>query len=337
MKESWEVREGDCLELLRELDDNSVDSIVTDPPYGIAFKGHKWDYEIPKVEVWEQCLRVLKPGGHMLAFSSPRTQHRMAVNIEDAGFTIRDLLAWTYAAFPKRHDIQKAARKKMREGKINAEDYGASPEELLERLEGWDITLKPSLEPITLARKPLEGSVVDNVLRWGTGGLNIGACRVGDESKTINKLESWSGFGEKERPDYRSVTVKGSWPTAIVHDGSEEVEGCFPRDSKGPKSRFSYHPKVRKPEKHDGCEDIEGGNSHDTVKPTEVMAYLCRLITPEGGLVMDPFCGSGSTGRGAIQEGFQFLGFEINPDYAEIARARIRAVEASAESEQQED
>jgi hypothetical protein len=219
----FELHLGDCLEVLKTLPDNSVDSCVTDPPYGLKFMGKKWDYDVPTVEVWEQVLRVLKPGGHLLAFAGTRTQHRMAVRIEDAGFEIRDMIAWVYGSgFPKSHDASKAIDKAAgaeREvigsklglagysiadnGRTNAV-YGdlhdpasecaitapATPE--AEQWQGWGTALKPAMEMITVARKPLEGTVAQNVLEWGTGAINIDGCRVGSE-QTITIRNGNSG------------------------------------------------------------------------------------------------------------------------------------------------
>jgi len=293
---------GDCLEKLKELPDNSVDSIVTDPPYGLSFMGKKWDYDVPSVEVWAECLRVLKPGGHLLAFAGTRTQHRMAVRIEDAGFEIRDMIAWVYGSgFPKSHNLKG--------------DW-----------QGWGTALKPALEPITVARKPLgEKTVAANVLEHGTGAINVDGCRVGER-----------------------------WPANLIHDGSDEVVGLFPqangvvgaRREGGDKSIFSGggHHQAQKQRIVGGIKDTgsaarffycakaskrdrnEGAlNNHPTVKPTSLMQYLIRLVTPPNGIVLDPFMGSGSTGKAAIMEGFQFIGIEREENYMEIAQARINS------------
>lgn len=443
---AFELHHGDCLDVLRSMPDNSVDSIVTDPPYGLSFMSRKWDYDVPSVDIWSECLRVLRPGGHLLAFAGTRTQHRMAVRIEDAGFEIRDMIAWVYGSgFPKH---------------ANA--------------------LKPALEPITMARKPLRGSVAENVLAYGTGGLSIDGCRVGGNA--------------------------GRWPANLLHDGSPEVVALFPqakgqqgavtgrepsrktnntfgafavrsasepRGDTGSAARFFYQAQhddsfprkgcyngecqdqnqaqssartaasnsslqsllddtvqsaaaiwpslagilssgatdlstIATPsesrlineavtaailpiafessreslhEKHSPCgsrvsvavtksqtgtttitaslfrsdgsaaramssitptsldlggqvprfkyaakaskKDRGEGNNHVTVKPTELMRYLCRLVTPPGGVVLDPFMGSGSTGKAAVLEGFRFIGIEREAEYVEIARARI--------------
>ena len=338
---------GDCLEVLRTLPDNSVDAVVTDPPYGLSFMGKRWDYDVPAVEVWAECLRVLKPGGHLLAFAGTRTQHRMAVRIEDAGFDIRDMIAWVYGSgFPKSHN---------------------GP---------WGGTaLKPALEPVTVARKPLDGTVAENVQRYGTGGLNIDGCRVGDEV-TVTVRNGNSGAHGRYGKDGRVFTREnppGRWPANLIHDGSDEVAALFPqapgqiaaisgtapsektsnvygrmrregepsadsdndgavgfkmkpgmrRMDSGSAARFFYCAKASKA-------DRGAGNVHPTVKPTDLMRYLCRLVTPPGGVVLDPFMGSGSTGKACALEGFGFIGIEREAEYVEIARARIAAVRPEA-------
>lgn len=508
---------GDCLEVLRTLPDNSVDAVVTDPPYGLSFMGKRWDYDVPSVDVWAECMRVLKPGGHLLAFAGTRTQHRMAVRIEDAGFEIRDMIAWVYGSgFPKSRNL--------------SGDW-----------QGWGTALKPALEPITVARKPLGGTVAENVLTHGTGALNIDGCRVGTGGDkgvwpvTTRTAERGSMAG----PMSAAATdqASGRWPANLIHDGSEEVLGLFPANAGGgfgkrgalnggatawgfkgelqevgygdsgsaarffycarqddvlppevchneawqdqnltqssaltaeqslsllkavgdivqnavaiwqslegilsnaqsgaftsvtqselktinevvtatianigsgslpeqqlekptqcgsrvkcaamkeptgittittslcksdgcvavvistitqtnlergvSASRFNYCAKASKRDRDEGLEGFElhapdhgkgntaGGlqvsnsknpraNTHPTVKPTDLMRYLCRLVTPPGGTVLDPFMGSGSTGKAAMLEGFQFIGIERDAEYLEIARARINAVQ----------
>ena len=359
---------GDCLTEMRQLPDCSIDAIVTDPPYGISFLGKKWDYDVPSVEVWEQCLRVLKPGGHLLAFASTRTQHRMATRIEDAGFEIRDMLSWVYGSgFPKSHSVGASVKKK----------YGS------DAWEGWGTTLKPAVEPITMARKPLEkASVADNVMAYGTGALNIDACRI--EGKPPSRPQPI--LGAKERAtSYAFATgtgrngtmseASGRFPANLIHDGSEEVISLFPEqpgdtrqleggtrnyldsayskslsgkrgglgvggelfwddrrkchytlsavhDVGGNVSRFFYCPKASKSERNEGL--LGGDNPHPTVKPIDLMAYLCRLVTPPQGVVLDPFMGSGSTGKAALREGFSFVGIELDHAYFETAQNRIR-------------
>ena len=211
----YDIHLGNCLEVLKGLPDNSVDSIVTDPPYGLSFMGKKWDYDVPEQAVWEECLRVLKPGGHLLAFAGTRTQHRMAVRIEDAGFEIRDMIAWVYGSgFPKSHNLK--------------DDWT-----------GWGTALKPALEPITVARKPFKGTVSANVLAHGTGALNIDGCRInpgelvpGGGNGKANHGGNFAGEYRGERPKVEPHT-SGRWPANLIHDGSDEVLGLFPETKSG--------------------------------------------------------------------------------------------------------
>lgn len=446
---------GDCLDKMREMETNSVDSIVTDPPYGLSFMGKDWDHGVPGVPFWREALRVLKPGGHLLAFGGSRTYHRLVCAIEDAGFEIRDQIMWLYGSgFPKSKNLDG--------------DW-----------QGWGTALKPAHEPICVARKRLEGTVAANVLKWGTGAINVDGCRVGHREKpkitdpkhgghSHNAYGAPSGGG-KLLPDAR-------WPANVIHDGSDEVLAGFPeapgqqgnlighsKDRKSPNgcfgkmgparnhmarvesnksaarffkqcemgdedwhhqqkldhlarnaasrseqcethiaaeaaeiktsgskseasqaipgstgncesctqirshaqsaavmentdttqitaspskssgfahhvtgestnleskgkvaagsgpevaTRFVYCPKASK-------KDRGEGNGHPTVKPTDLMRYLCRLVTPPGGVVLDPFCGSGSTGKAAVLEGFRFIGIELSEEYAVIGEARI--------------
>jgi hypothetical protein len=379
--------------------------------------GKRWDYDVPSEDVWRECLRVLKPGGHLLAFAGTRTQHRMAVRIEDAGFEIRDMIAWVYGSgFPKSLDVSKAIdkldaseeqeRRRLRftawvrstgatarqideatgtnmgghyttaasqpaimtrehleacrhllgavpewvereadirsvesrnfaerevvgvaemrdtsEVRIavtaSADDYDAAARREVaitapatpaaRQWAGWGTALKPALEPITVARKPLIGTVAENLLEHGTGALNVEGCRVG-----------------------------GRWPANLIHDGSEEVVGLL-NDA----ARFFYCAKASAKDRDEGVAGVAGGmsgrrdgsmgsitmrkNTHPTVKPTDLMRYLCRLVTPPSGTVLDPFAGSGSTGKAAALEGFRFIGIEREAEYVEIARARIKA------------
>jgi len=366
---------GDCLQVLRSMSDCSVDSIVTDPPYGLSFMGKKWDYDVPSVEVWAECLRVLKPGGHLLAFAGTRTQHRMAVRIEDAGFEIRDMIAWVYGSgFPKSLDVSKAIDKaagaertevvgksRRHGGGVvgNGSSYEVSPEvpmlyapatDSARQWQGWGTALKPALEPITVARKPLVGTVAENVLAHGTGALNIDGCRVPGAYETRDRAtdggSSMFGLGAGGGA---FVPTEGRWPANLIHDGSEEVLAGFPqakgqqgattgtepssktanafgefsgrapsepRGDTGSAARFFYCAKASKSDRGDG-------NTHPTVKPTDLMRYLCRLVTPPGGTVLDPFMGSGSTGKAARQEGFSFVGIERDANYFVLANQRI--------------
>lgn len=545
---------GDCLDRLREMADDSVDSIVTDPPYGLSFMAKKWDYDVPSVAIWAECLRVLKPGGHLLAFAGTRTQHRMAVRIEDAGFEIRDMIAWVYSSgFPKSHnldnlkgkticgcerasepapecdmrplrgaDISKAKhagtecgevlqpslpqcgpsfegreqfpgtearpRQSGMEGRRDLPSAarelcvgpicacagvggahgeggrvcdGASashggvvrlsphadgmcpssgPQSVDERAvesgtlagqpqpqdggvwphcgrcglpvvpEGLGTALKPALEPITVARKPLIGTVAENVLAHGVGAINVDGCRVhADDAQggeyTVKRLKPGATLNKtggnwrpEEGVDYHGEMKPGRWPANLIHDGSDEVLAAFPeakgaqapvkgteptghgfsgtvyghggkqgrqpsdqRDGGGSAARFFYCAKASKADRDDGLDQFaawssaasefrpsytEGAergedgtpfgrwspqkNHHPTVKPTDLMRYLCRLVTPPGGTVLDPFMGSGSTGRGAVLEGFGFIGIEREQEFVQIARARVAASQRSA-------
>ena len=364
----YTLHHGDCLDVLKTLADCSVDAIVTDPPYGLSFMGKRWDYDVPTEAVWVECLRVLKPGGHLLAFAGTRTQHRMAVRIEDAGFEIRDMIAWVYGSgFPKSLDVPKAIDKAAGVafdavpasgvGFMNAEGeggYNVTKNQLLRKgesteaakqWEGWGTALKPALEPITLARKPLIGTVAANVLEHGTGGLNIDGCRVGDEDMTAQFDREWNQdgtFGNGKRASQGKLCAPGRWPANFIHDNSDEVLALL-----GEAARFYYSPKASRDDRDEGCGALEvkavhrygqglgeghdpnapamNRNPHPTVKPTDLMRYLCRLITPPGGIVLDPFAGSGSTGKAAMAEGFRFIGIEREAEYIEIARARISA------------
>jgi len=426
---------GDCLDKLKELDDNSVDSIVTDPPYGLSapknsgksskggFMGKAWDYDVPSQEVWEECMRVLKPGGHLLAFAGSRTYHRMAVRIEDAGFEIRDQIMWVYGSgFPKSMNIGKGVDKKLgnerelverpkSEQRPNADknrdknkDVGgfAMSDNKYKSVgnsewEGWGTALKPAHEPIVMARKPLIGTVVDNVLEWGTGGINIDESRIESEDLGIRKRNASSEFGQNSGwNNHKNIDTfydgtKGRFPANIIFDeeagklldeqsgiskstgGTNDivVESKFGQVSNRPQkpfnfgdvggaSRFFYCPKTSKTDRNEGLEHLEGKqvgtlnanssdlenyggsslgvsslkgdlkppqpkqNFHPTVKPTDLMLYLIRLVTPKGGTTLDPFMGSGSTGKAAVRGGFDFVGIEREKEYFEIAEARIQ-------------
>lgn len=313
----YTIHIGNCLEVLKGIPDDSVDSIVTDPPYGLSFMGKKWDYDVPEQAIWEECLRVLKPGGYLLAFSGARTQHRMAVRIEDAGFEIRDMIAWVYGSgFPKSMDVSKAIDKAAgAERKITSPATDAA-----RQWQGWGTALKPALEPITVARKPFKGTVAANVLEWGTGAINIDGCRVvGDvwtrRTPYKDNIKGGQLHAAKSESTYacgpQSGNELGRWPANLIHDGSDETTGFL-----GSAARFFYCAKA-------GKKDRGEGNNHPTVKPTDLMTYLCRLVTPTGGVVLDPFMGSGSTGKAAVREGFRFVGIEMDESYLKIAEARI--------------
>jgi DNA modification methylase len=369
------IYNDDCLYKIKDLEDNSIDSIVTDPPYGISFMGKKWDYDVPSVDIWKECYRVLKPGGHLLSFSGSRTYHRMAVNIEDAGFEIRDQIMWVYGSgFPKSLNVGKAIDKKLgnerevlevsNNGAGNKQDYLQSERSQSEAgmfsgdgksfeitkgssdYEGWGTALKPAHEPIVLARKPFKDTVANNVLEYGTGALNIDGCRVGDDGGTrLNpnvKDPPQGAFKPGDNTLKREFGIKveklGRWPANFIHDGLEEEW-----------SKYFYCPKASKKDRNEGCEELEekqyssdgretpnetahqrnkskANNNHPTVKPTELMRYLCRLVTPKSGVVLDPFMGSGSTGKAAVLEGFSFTGIELSEEYFNIAKTRIESL-----------
>jgi site-specific DNA-methyltransferase (adenine-specific) len=363
---------GDCRESMATLETESVDAVVCDPPYELGFMGKKWDasgiaYDL---EVWRQALRVLKPGGHLLAFSGSRTYHRMACAIEDAGFDVRDQIMWLYGSgFPKSHDVSKAIDKSagaerevigldetwikrtgMSAGEgtatyttstfgsasgPNAGKITAPATDDARRWSGWGTALKPAHEPICMARKPLAGTVAANVLRYGTGAINVDGCRVRWESED-DAAAAATGFAKsrergsviqslsigKESRDgtntYHPDQLAGRWPANVLHDGSDEATEDL-RDA----ARYFYTAKASGEDRHEMLGDLPK-NVHPTVKPTDLMRYLVRMVTSPGGLVLDPFTGSGSTGRAAMLEGMRFIGCELSPEYAEIARARIR-------------
>jgi len=333
------------------MDANSVDAIVTDPPYGLAsgptttledatsgrgFMGKEWDRGVPGVTFWAEALRVAKPGAYLLAFGGTRAFHRMAVAIEDAGWEMRDCCCWVYGSgFPKSLDASKAIDRAAGEGAGEASAW-----------QGWGTALKPAWEPIIMARKPLEGTVAANLLKHGTGAINVDACRIDGGKRspefvaslgTIARSGSLSGA---KTPRANLDTTQGRWPANFMHDGSPEV-----LEPLGEAARFFYCAKTSTADREEGCEELaeirrtDGRetehhvpnlrtttrhNHHPTVKPTDLMRHLVRLVTPPGGLVLDPFMGSGSTGKAAILEGARFVGCDLDPAYLEIAEARIR-------------
>lgn len=377
MVKPYTLHLGNCLDILKTYPDNSIDSIVTDPPYGISFMSKKWDYDVPSVEIWKECLRVLKPGGFLLSFSSTRTYHRMTTNIEDAGFEIRDSCTWNYSSgFPKSHNISASIDKMYghpNRGRAipTASSYQACDEEQENKLtsnpvgpyepktdeakqwQGWGTALKPSQEFIAITRKPLDGTVANNVLTWGTGGINIDGCRVGHEKR--ERLEAGymrNGRTDEElwlssygRPKDINGTVEGRWPANFIHDGSEEVLELFPQNPSA--ARFFYCSKANKKDRNEGLEGLEpkqyshdgrevrnetayqrndsvAANHHPTVKPTDLMCYLVRMVTRKGCTVLDPFMGSGTTGKAAMREGMNFIGCELDAEYLAIAEKRIQ-------------
>jgi DNA modification methylase len=316
--------QGDCIEVLGGLEAESVDAIVTDPPYGIGFKHERWDSAAIReaaaeagherlspneaFEVWcriwaAQCLRVMKPGAHLLAFGSPRTSHRLACGMEDAGLELRDTLMWLYGT-----------------GMSKSRRYPG----------GRGTTLKPAYEPIVMARKPLDGTTEETIERHGTGALEIEACRV------EGRLPANVILGH--HPNCKAEGCAPGCAAATIDADADRVRARS--GQRTPPSRFLYCPKVSRSERDAGCEQLPkkaldlfpglghgpGGpthNPHPTVKPLELMRWLVRLTCPAGGLVLDPFCGSGATGAAAAIEGRRFIGVELESAYAEIAAARI--------------
>lgn len=367
--------EGDCLELMQCLPDCCIDAVVTDPPYGLSFMNKGWDHAVPPVAVWQECFRLLKPGGHLLAFAGTRTQHRMCCNIEDAGFQIRDMIAWVYGSgFPKSHDISKAIDKaagaerevigpskyaaRKPNGSAGVHSVGlndspgcditapATPE--AKQWQGWGTALKPAFEPVTVARKPLAGTVADNVLQHGTGGLNIDACRIAAPDAPEGRSRHGGGIqgngSSFELPDSRSSMPAGRYPANFIHDGSPEAVAPLQGNQ-----RFFYCAKADQADRDAGLskaistgpersnrDDIDNPyigtrsparNNHPTVKPLALMKYLCRLVTQPGGVVLDPFMGSGTTGRACLEEGFIFVGMEKDPDYFKLCQQRVTRVQ----------
>jgi len=424
VNERFNLFEGNCLEVMKTMDADSIDSIVTDPPYELGFMGKSWDSSgiAFNVAVWQEALRVLKPGGHLIAFSGSRTYHRMAVAIEDAGFEIRDQIMWVYGSgFPKSHNISKTLDKSENNEVWENNAYGGGnskcdkcgkwmisgspcqcPKPIIEfktaaakQWQGWGTALKPAHEPMVLARKPLIGTVANNVLTFGVGGLNIDGSRVAATetlARPFNEANNQT-FGKYEKFG-NPIEPTGRFPANFIHDGSDEVVALFPDTGKsgvainrnrtgkkpnevyeggwgnlnedvgfadsGSAARFFYCAKASKKDRNEGLADLESKsagfstryclecgknvpqagscgcnagiemrppnpqqNHHPTVKPTTLMQYLVRLVTPPNGIVLDPFLGSGSTGKAAMYEGFNFVGIELTPEYLPIAKARI--------------
>jgi site-specific DNA-methyltransferase (adenine-specific) len=357
-----------------------VDSVVTDPPYELGFMGKKWDSSGIAYDsaVWAECLRVLKPGGHLLAFGGSRTFHRLGVAIEDAGFEIRDTIAWISSkTFPKSLNVEKAMVKAGMDGSAAA---------------GWGTGLKQVVEPVVMARKPLDGTVAENTLAWGVGGLNIDASRIAmSQSDVANSSNNWKPGGYEAKDNIYDIGLKviaskrnneGRWPANVILDevtaglvdeqsgvstsgaagknassgfpgGGYDGDYSVPYGDTGGASRFFYVAKASKRDRNEGLEDLEDGrvgsfngnvdetpgrkiganpdrpnlpgkNTHPTVKPTALMRYLIKLVTPQGGVVLDPFTGSGSTGKAALLDGFQFVGVELTEEYLPIIEGRLR-------------
>ena len=364
------IYHGDNMDVLRSMPDNSIDSIVTDPPYGIKFMKSKWDHDVPSIEFWKECLRVLKPGGYVLSFGSCKTYHRMAVNVEDAGFEIRDQIMWVYGSgFPKSKNvgllIDKSQGHSKRGGRVatasrthpdgtyepngqKLDPYKTKSEEA-KPYEGFGTNLKPAHEPIVVARKPFKGSVAKNVLAWGTGGINIDRCRIAETDIQIG-----------ENRDIISIDQNiplGRFPANIIFDEfsgeilDEQAEDTFQvknRKKQINPSKFFYCPKPSKKEKEEGLTNkaaaIKGRdegqdkmnvphklrttprkNTHKTVKPVVLMRYLIELVTPIGGITLDPYYGSGSSGKSIAQlKDYRFIGIEKEKDYFDSAVERCQ-------------
>jgi DNA modification methylase len=423
---------GDCREALKHLPDNSVDSVVTDPPYELGFMGKSWDSSGIAYDpaVWAECLRVLKPGGHILAFGGSRTWHRLAVAVEDAGFELRDSIAWIYGSgFPKSLDVSKAIDKKsgyvgaivgsetvdvgIQGGSMHAGQSQKLEQREIRELsseaktwEGWGTALKPAFEPVVVGRKPFgKGvTVAENVLTWGVGGLNIDGSRIGAQGGTkiaeqdiaaSRESKSVNAYGNGiQGPFVKPVEGLGRWPANVILDevtaglldeqsgvskstrseitskpgdvygagkGLPSHTGVYGHNDTGGASRFFYVAKASRRDRNEGLEELEGAsagakgnglarvcescgasilkpcdclersfvnpavkNFHPTVKPTALMRYLIKLVTPPGGTVLDPFTGSGSTGKAALLDGFQFLGVELTEEYLPIIEGRLR-------------
>ena len=434
--QGWRVMVGSCLDRMRELPDASVDAVVTDPPYELGFMGKSWDSSgiAFNTDVWLECLRVLKPGGHLLAFGGSRTWHRIAVAVEDAGFQIRDSVAWLYGSgFPKSLDVSKAIDKaagvdrevvtetvedifgertqEVSETRMNEPfgivSVGQGERTLIERKEtlpatvdavkwqGWGTALKPAFEPVIVARKPLVGTVAANVLEYGTGAFNIDGTRIGAGGQLKWSTPRDMGFsGGADSDGVATSNSAGRWPSNVMLDeftaGLVDEQSGVSKDgiavkrntepgsikpanvygtyrnmtkdvsygSSGGASRFFYVAKASKRDRNEGLDGLEerqtvgggglgnpaagkygsekapGQNFHPTVKPTDLMRQLVRLVTPPSGVVLDPFTGSGSTGKAAILEGFEFIGCELTEEYLPIIEGRLNHAVATVKAEQ---
>ena len=339
----FKLYHGSMLDMLSVIKPKSIDSIVTDPPYELNFMGKGWDNSGIAFQkaTWEKCFQVLKPGGYLLAFGGSRTFHRIACTIEDAGFEIRDTIMWLYGSgFPKSMNIGLAIDKKngVESEIIGKSIKGSSPlagnhngewcdgqkdgEFFLKRANnewaGWGTALKPAYEPVIVARKPCEGSCIDNVIQYGVGGINIDGCRIGDDEITTNI---------------------GRFPPNVVltYDKTDfnEVCGALPSENGESAARYYYCAKASTRDRDEGLntfsekQTTSHRNTHPTVKPVDLMQYLVRLVTPESGIVLDPFNGSGSTGKAVMYENkdrqanYKYIGIELSAEYLPIAEARI--------------
>jgi len=342
---TYKIHNGNSINELKQYPDNHFDSVVCDPPYGISFLGKDWDIDTGSVEIYKECLRVLKPGGHLLAFSAARTYHHLALSVEKAGFEIRDQIMWIYGSgFPKSQDVGKMIQKKDKNS-LEAKQW-----------EGWGTCLKPAHEPIVMARKPMKQTHAKNALEYGTGSLNIDACRV-----TGNRFPS-NVIGEIDEP-YQKYFYCPKTSRRERHAGFEKmpepmfgnVKGCYDEngerfavgfDARGKNETHNINVMGKTPYCNDCNKTINGtndhskcdpalktfiekrtptvvGNNHPTVKPLSLMSYLIKLVTPPGGTVLDPFMGSGSTGCAAVSNGFNFVGIDLDKDYCAISETRI--------------
>lgn len=391
---NYTIYEGKMQDVLSQLELNSIDSIVTDPPYELNFMGKGWDNSgvAFQKDTWKHCYDVLKPGGYLLAFGGSRTFHRIACAIEDAGFEIRDTIMWIYGSgFPKSMNIGLAIDKKNGVESIdtgivssNARPNSDKSNTLYEsgtvgkdfnikiatnEWQGWGTTLKPAFEPIIIARKPFKGSLIDNVIEHGVGGMNIDECRVEYGKETDKRIgtdavnTSKCGFWSKDKNNGQTQMYKdnGRFPANVIltYDETDfdEVCGGFPnniKDNSGSAARYFYCAKASKKDRDEGLDEFQekkiygddmkwgyGNNNgdnfgervanvsrkniHPCVKPTELMQYIIRLVTPKNGTVLDPFMGSGSTGKAAMYENknYYFIGVEMTQEYLPIAKARI--------------
>ncbi len=451
---SYKLYQGNMLDMLEVIEHDSVDSIITDPPYELNFMNKGWDNAgiSFQSDTWKECYKVLKPGGYLLAFGGSRTFHRIACAIEDAGFEIRDTIMWLYGSgFPKSMSLGKVIEGKQVLGSANVRDIkkldgdketvtggwisneleqGKRDKEyeqiktnvnykteLGKKWDGWGTCLKPSFEPIIVARKPFKGSLVDNVIKYGVGGININECRIGTEKvgggtmpdfRYVGQEQKKLGNGNKlnfgqvsDAPRINCEEHEGRFPanTILTYDNTDfdEVCGGFPNtkggnrhntairqsdknsgygfdvntrnefNDSGSASRYFYCAKASKKDRDEGLEEFEEKrklgygyankleptsrtnegmfkeretqrkNTHPTVKPTDLMQYLIRLVTPNGGIILDPFNGSGSTGKAVMYENkernkdYKYIGIELTEEYLPISKARIEYVSGEEE------
>lgn len=395
---NYKIINDSMLNLDEHIEKESIDAIITDPPYELNFMNKSWDNTgiAFQKETWVKCFNALKQGGYLLAFGGSRTYHRICCAIEDAGFEIRDCIMWLYGSgFPKSMNIGLAIDKKngvdnrtgnvvkgvgsnntnsMKNGLSKSQEFASEYEERIAQNEwqGWGTCLKPAFEPIIVARKPFKGSLVDNVLEYGVGGLNIDECRVENtkadtydlEKRQISKATGSDNDGHfldqlHNQDAKHGVTEQGRFPANLIltYDETDfdEVCGGFPNEKGNSASRYFYCAKASKKDRDEGLdsfnqEKVNDGrnklidnpfqrgetprkNIHPTVKPTSLMQYLVRLVAPKGATILDVFMGSGSTGKAVMYENkerdanYNFIGFELNEEYCNIAKSRIEYVQ----------